>query len=256
MRFVLEQLRVNILSNMEYRVSFLMQVVFMCLNDIMLLFFWWVLFQRFDNVGGWRQNDIFMLYGVSAGTYGFAYTFFGNAQRLSSLIAEGQLDYYLALPKDVWLNVLISRSLASTIGDIVFGVGIMLVTFGLSYKVLLAVLFMIIAALILTSAVTVVHSLSFFMGNAEQIATMFSESMLNFSLYPISIFSLGVRVVLYTAIPAAFISFVPISLVKDFSLELFAAFIGVAMLGVWLSRRVFYAGLKRYESGNLLAPRM
>lgn len=256
MRFVVEQLRVNILSNMEYRVSFLIQVVFMVLNDVMLLFFWWIIFQRFDNIAGWGQKDIFLLYAMSAGTYGIAYTIFGNALRLSSLIVEGQLDYYLALPKDVWLNVLISKSLASTIGDFVFGVGMCFAIFGFSYRVLLAIVFMMVASLILISAVTIVHSLSFFMGNAEQIAAVFSESMLNFSLYPISVFSLSIRAILYTVIPAAFISFVPVSLVKEFSFGLFALFIGVAVFGIWLSRRVFYAGLKRYESGNLLAPRI
>lgn len=256
MRFIAEQLRVNILSNMEYRVSFLVQVIFMILNDVMLLFFWWVIFQRFDNIAGWGQNDIFLLYAMSAGTYGVAYTIFGNALRLSSVIVEGQLDYYLALPKDVWLNVLISKSLASTIGDFVFGVGMCIAIFGFSYKVLLAIVFMMVAALILISTVTIVHSFSFFMGNAEQIAAVFSESLLNFSLYPISVFSLTIRALLYTAIPAAFISFIPVSLVQQFSFGLFASFIGVAVFGIWLSRRVFYAGLKRYESGNLLAPRM
>ena len=256
LRFVQEQIRVNILSNMEYRVSFLTQVVFMFLNDIMLLFFWWVLFQRFDNVAGWQQQDVFLLYAVSAGTYGVAYTVFGNAGRLSSLIAEGQLDYYLALPKDVWLNVLISRSLASTIGDFVFGVVLCTAVFGLSTKVLAAVLFMFIAAVILTSAVTIVHCLTFYLGNAEQIASVFSEAMLSFSLYPISLFSVTLRVILYTAIPAAFVSFIPVTLIKEFSLPLFLVFLGVAIGSVWLSRWVFYRGLKRYESGNLLAPRM
>jgi ABC-2 type transport system permease protein len=256
LRFIREQLRVNILSNMEYRVSFITQLVFMFVNDIMLLFFWWVLFQRFDSVAGWQQQDVFLLYAVSAGTYGVAYTIFGNTGRLSSIIAEGQLDYYLALPKDVWLNVLISRSLASTIGDFAFGVVLCLAVFGLSAKVLAAVLFMGIAAVILVSAVTMVHSLTFYLGNAEQIAGVFSEALLSFSLYPISLFSLTLRVILYTAIPAAFVSFVPVTLVKEFSLPLFLAFVAVAVGGVFLSRRVFYAGLKRYESGNLVAPRM
>lgn len=255
-RFVREQLRVNVLCNMEYRVSFLTQVVFMFLNDILLLFFWWILFKRFDNIAGWRQNDIFLLYAMSAGAYGLAYTVFGNAIRLSSLIVEGQLDYYLALPKDVWLNVLISRSLASTIGDFIFGVAICTAIYGLSIKVLIAAFYMAIAALLLTSAVTIAHCMTFFMGNAEQVAAVFSEAMLSFSLYPISLFSLSIRVLLYTAIPAAFVSFIPVTLVREFSPILFAVFLGVTAFSVWLSRRVFYAGLKRYESGNLVAPRM
>lgn len=255
-RFVLEQLRVNILSTMEYRVSFLTQVVFMFLNDVMLLFFWWVLFTRFETVAGWQQRDIFLLYAMFAGTFGVAYTIFGNASRLSTIIAEGQLDYYLALPKDVWLNVLISRSSASTIGDFVFGVTLCTMLFGFSAKVLFAVLCMCIAAVVYTSFVTIVHCLSFYMGNAEQIASVLAEAVLNFGLYPISIFSITIRVLLFTVVPVGFISYVPVSLVREFSWPVFGLLVAVAALAVWLSRKVFYAGLRRYESGNLVAPRM
>lgn len=255
-RFVLEQLRVNMLSAMEYRVSFLMQVFFMMLNDVLLLFFWWVLFQRFDQVAGWRQDDIFLLYAIGAGAFGLAFAVFGNATRLSSLIADGQLDYYLALPKDVWLNVLISRSSASTVGDVLFGVTLCVLLLGFSASLLMALFFMCLAALVYVSFVTIVHSLSFYIGNAEQIATVMTDSVLSFGLYPISLYSISVRVVLYTVIPAAFLSYVPVTLVRSFSWPLFAALCFAAVFGVWLSRRVFYAGLKRYESGNLVAPRM
>lgn len=243
------------LSNMEYRISFLIQVIFMLLNDIFLLFFWWVIFLRFESVAGWQQRDVFLLYAISAGTFGICHAVFGNAGRLSSIIVEGQLDYYLALPKDVWLSVLTSRSIASTLGDVLFGVIICAAL--LSWlQVLLALFLMCIGAVFLAAVLSLVHSLTFFMGNAEQIASAFSEALLTFSLYPVSIFSVTIRVLLYTGIPAAFISFVPLSVLKSFSWPLLAGFMSVAVLAVVLSRLVFYRGLKRYESGNLVAPRM
>jgi len=255
-RFVWEQMKVNVLAAMEYRVSFLTQVVFMLLNDILLLFFWWVLFQRFDEVAGWQQHDVFLLYAMVAGTFGLASAIFGNTGRLSTIIAEGQLDYYLALPKDVWLNVLISRSSASAIGDFVFAFTLCIFLLGFSVQVLLAVLCMLIAAVLYTALVAMAHSLSFYLGNAEQIASLFSEAIMNFGLYPISIFSLTVRVLFFTVIPVAFISYVPVTLVRNFTWPLFALFLAATVLGVSLSRWVFYAGLRRYESGNLVAPRM
>lgn len=253
---MLEQLRVNILSTMEYRASFLTQVVFMIVNDIMLLFFWWVLFKRFDTVAGWQQGDIMLLYAMVAGTFGLALTMFGNAGRLSSIIAEGQLDYYLALPKDVWLNVLISRSSASTIGDVLFGITLCTILLGFSLELLVAVLCMAIAAALYTALVVMLHCLSFYMGNAEQVASVFSEAVLTFGLYPISLYSLTVRVILFTVLPVAFVSYVPVTLVRDFTWPLFALFLAVTVFVVSMSRVAFYSGLKRYESGNLVAPRM
>lgn len=256
LRFVAEQIRVNILSAMEYRVSFLTQVVFMILNDVLLLFFWWVMFNRFDHIAGWRQEDVFLLYAMVAGTFGLSSAVFGNAGRLSALIAEGQLDYYLSLPKDVWLNVLVSRSSTSSIGDFFFALALCIVLLPSVVQVLFAVLCMMIAAVLYTSLVSMVHSLSFYMGNAEQIASALSEAILTFGLYPISIFSITVRVILFTVIPVAFVSYIPVTLVRSFSWPLFSAFLAVAVFGVWLSRRIFGAGLKRYESGNLVAPRV
>ena len=51
-------------------------------------------------------SDMFLLFGIVATGYGLAFTFFGNALQLSRVIAQGQLDYYLALPRGVLLNVL------------------------------------------------------------------------------------------------------------------------------------------------------
>jgi ABC-2 type transport system permease protein len=256
LRYLKEQLRVNMLSNMEYRVSFLVQVFFMLLNDIFLLFFWWVIFLRFESVAGWQQRDVFLLYAISAGTFGLSHAVFGNAGRLSNIIVEGQLDYYLALPKDVWLSVLASRSIASTLGDVLFGITICALLLNSWVQVVFALILMSIGAVFLAAVLSLVHSLTFFMGNAEQIAAAFSEALLTFSLYPVSIFSVTVRVLLYTGIPAAFISFVPLSVLTRFSWPLLAGFVSVAVLTVIMSRFVFYRGLRRYESGNLVAPRM
>lgn len=256
MRYLREQLRVNMLSNMEYRFPFLIQVVFMVLNDVFLLFFWWIIFLRFESVAGWQQRDVFLLYAVSAGTFGLCHAVFGNAGRLSAMIVEGQLDYYLALPKDTWLSVLASRSIASTLGDVLFGVIVCALLLPSWWHVLLALGLMCIGAVFLAAVLTLVHSLTFFMGNAEQIASAFSEALLTFSLYPVSIFSLTMRIVLYTAIPAAFISFVPLNLLTQFSWPLLGVFVAVSGSMVLLSRFVFYRGLRLYESGNLVAPRM
>lgn len=256
LRYLREQMRVNLLANMEYRIPFLIQVTFMLLNDVFLLFFWWILFQRFDNIAGWQQSEVFLLYAFSAGAFGMAYAVFGNAGRLSNMIVEGQLDYYLALPRDTWLSVLASRSISSTIGDILFGLLVVIVIVQKPLLILAAVGLMMLAGLFFVSAVSTVHSLTFFLGNAEQLASSFSEALVSFSLYPVSIFSVGLRMVLHTILPAAFIGFVPVTLIRAFSWPLFLAMVGATVAAVALSRYVFYRGLRRYESGNLVAPRM
>jgi len=256
LRFVSEHFRVNLLSAMEYRIPFLTQVVFMALNNVFLLFFWWVIFTRFDYIAGWQQRDVFLLYAVSAGSYGLATAFCGNVTRLSDMISEGQLDYYLALPRDVWLNVMISRSSVSSIGDFLFGLGMCMLLYGFSAKLLVAILVMVLSALVLLSVLSVVHSLTFFIGNANQFAEIFVSAIVSIAVTPPNLFPLSVRMILFTLIPAGFVTYIPASLIRDFSIPMFLVLFLGALMMLAAARKVFHLGLKRYESGNLLGQRM
>ncbi|MBX9696350.1 MAG: ABC transporter permease [Cyanobacteria bacterium] len=95
-------------------------------------------------------------------------------------------------------------------------------------------------------------SLAFFLGNAETLYEQLFFSMITFSTYPFALFDGWVRVVLYTVIPAAFVSHYPVEALRHLSL----ADAGIALLGsicvLFFGACVFYLGLKRYESGNLL----
>ena len=115
--FLLALWKTNLLSAMEYRVSFLTQMVGMMLNNAIYFVFWIIFFDRFEQIHGWDLVDMFFLFGVVATGFGAGTYLFGNAVTLSSLIANGQLDYYLSLPRPVLLHALASRSNASSIGD-------------------------------------------------------------------------------------------------------------------------------------------
>ena len=51
-RFVWEHFKFNLAAAMEYKAGFVSQVVFMLLNDMFLLFFWWIVFRRVSSIGG------------------------------------------------------------------------------------------------------------------------------------------------------------------------------------------------------------
>src|SRR5437764_13063249 len=100
MRFILACARLNLAAAMEYRASFLFQCLGMALNDALLLFFWWAYFRQFQSVGGWTLRDIVVLWAVVATSLGISVTVFGNSVRLATVIAQGQLDYFLPLPRN------------------------------------------------------------------------------------------------------------------------------------------------------------
>jgi ABC-2 type transport system permease protein len=69
--------------------------------------------------------------------------------------------------------------------------------------------------------------------------------------YPVDLFAGAIRVVLFTVIPAAFISAVPAQLVEDFELGRALALTAVATLLALAAGATFTAGLRRYTSGSI-----
>ena len=97
--------------------------------------------------------------------------------------------------------------------------------------------------------------LGFWIGNAEQTAFQAQQATINFSLYPGAIFQGWIRVLMFTAIPAGFITHLPVELLRAFDIRLFFALVGFAALVVALAIGAFRMGLRRYESGNLVVLR-
>lgn len=243
----------NAKAHMEYRAAFLSKMVAMFLNDCIWVTFWCMYFTRFPVVQGWTAIDVITLWAVCAAGFGIAETVFGNSGQLAALIARGELDAWLLYPRALLSHVILGKMNATAFGDAVFG-----------YAVYIAFVHPDAAHLLLFSALTfsvaltfvginvAAGSLSFYIGNAQPLADQWKFAMISFSTYPASLFDGPVKFLLYTVIPAAFVSHLPIEALHRFSLEMagltLLGSIAVTISGVAL----FYWGLRRYESGNLL----
>jgi len=238
---------------MEYKTSFIIQIAGMILNDLTLIFFWWIFFSRITSLNGYQFTDLVLLFAVSATGFGLAETFFGNHRHLSRLIAEGGLDGYLTLPRDVLLSVITARTSIPAIGDCLFGTGAFCLTQNLTpYRILFFLFASVNAALIWASFSVLVSSLAFLFGNMEVFASQMSNALITFSIYPPKIFQGLVRVLLYTAIPAGFLCYMPVQLINTFNPVTFCAVV-LFTAGIMLSAGlVFRWGLRKYESGNLV----
>ena len=255
-RLVLGYLRHNLMSAMAYRGAFALQVVGMLLNDAMLLFFWWVLFNRLPSLGGWDLAGVMTLYGIVAFGFGAATVVCGNSFLVARVIASGDLDYYLALPADPLVHLLVSRMSLPGWGDLIFGLIVFLVAApGQWAKLPLFLVLGLLAGLILVGFSVLVGSLAFWVGNADNLAAQAINALITFSLYPVEIFPSVVRLLLYTLIPAALVGSLPASLLSDFDWRRLAMLV-VVTIGITLAaREAFQWGLHRYESGNLVTVR-
>jgi ABC-2 type transport system permease protein len=75
------------------------------------------------------------------------------------------------------------------------------------------------------------------------------QSILILSSYPIEIFGGLTKLLVFTAVPAAFVTGLPTDLVGRFAWDRAALLVAVAGLSVVAARASFNAGLRRYRSG-------
>ncbi len=253
LRFMSAYFVANLQAAMEYRVAFWVQVFVMLGNDCLWLLFWWSYFHQFPLVNGWQQSDVVVIWSVSALGIGLGNAIFGNAQMLAQLVMTGGLDAYLGMPRYALLHVCISATTPSAWGDVLFALGAYSVFLRPNPLTLLLLLLLGgLVALIFASFLVIFGSLAFFLGNTDGLTQQMVGALVTFATYPMGIFNGAVRVMLFTIIPAGFISFVPLQLLHKVSLPLAGAMVGFTLLITMGAAGFFHLGLKRYESGNLL----
>ncbi|GER92119.1 hypothetical protein KDW_62810 [Dictyobacter vulcani] len=247
----------NILSALEYRSAFIVQVIAMIANNSLWLFFWWNYFQQFPLVNGWQGTDIVILWAVAASGFGVSVAIFGNARQIPTLIMNGGLDAYLGMPRAVLLHVCIAATDPSAWGDIIFAVGAyLLLVHPDPLHMAIFIMLIPLTALIYTSFMVLLGSLAFFLGNTEGFAQQLFGALISFSTYPMDIFNGFVRVILFTVLPAGFVSFIPLQLLHHFSWPLLGILLGAVAIFALGATTLFRTGLRRYESGNLMGAQM
>ena len=253
LRFIGAYAVANLQSALEYRTAFFVQIVTMAATDSLWLFFWWTYFHQFPLVHGWQSTDIVILWTVSACGFGISVGIFGNARQLSALIVKGGLDAYLGMPRYVLLHVCIAATDPSAWGDVIFGFVAFIAFLHPSIpRFALFVLLTLLVCCIFTAFTVLLSSLAFFLGNTEGLVQQMMGALISFSTYPMDIFQGAIRLLLFTVIPAGFISFIPLQLLHQFTWPLLGALIGFTALFTGMAVGVFHLGLRRYESGNLM----
>ena len=246
----------NLRASLSLRGAFLLQAAFMALNNLVYFWVWVVFFKRFHDLGGFGMVDMELTYGIVACGFGLAVTLAGGLRELSRMIVEGALDSYLTQPKPALLQALCSRTLASGWGDLASG----LLMIGLSHQVSLVHLPYLLLAIVLSAVVFVgagvfFHSAAFWLGPVDSLARMLWDFLITFSIYPEPIFGGGIRILLFTLMPAAFSGFLPARLAHQPTPLNLALALGGAVGVTCVALVVFERGLRRYESGNQIGVR-
>lgn len=256
-RFLSVTFQVNLQAVIEYRLNFLLQVFGMILNNASFALFWAVLIQQTGGIGGYGFSDVMFLWALVSSSFGLAHVCFGNIRHLGSMVQKGEIDTYLLQPKDVFLNLLTSRTIVSGWGDLLYGFIVIALVPGLSLAQLgFFCLLTLTGGLIFAATFAAAESLAFFLGNASALSSAISEFLISFSLYPETVFDQGMRWLFYSLIPSGFIAFIPLAAYKALDLRAIPLLALMALAYGGGSYLLFNLGLRRYESGNRMGTRI
>lgn len=245
----------HIKSGMQYKKAFFLQVGGMLLNNSAFIFFWLVLYNKFkisftqNNIG---FKEIMLLWAIASSGFGIAMAIFGGARELSSMIYKGIIDVYLIYPKNPLIMIILSRSSISAWGDILYGYIIFLIFVSTNIiSLLIFTFFIILSGIALSSILIILNSLSFYLGNTENLSHQIFNSLIMFATYPENIFSPFVKFLLFTVLPVGFYVYLPVKLINHFDLKIFLFLLSGDIITTILAFFLFFNGLKKYESGNL-----
>lgn len=207
--------RLGLLSELEYRANFFVQLFQSALGLGTALAGLAVIFAHTDTLGGWRPDELLALLGV--------YFLVGGAinlvirpsmERFMEDVRRGTLDFTLTKPEDAQLLVSMQQVQIWKLIDVALGVGTLAVALarlgaviGLGHALAFA-LALLAGGVIVYSFWLILATCSFWFVRVENILVIF-QSMYEAGRWPVGIYPPWLRVALTFIVPVAFATTVP-----------------------------------------------
>ena len=247
-RFLKAALCINFKLSVSLRVAFLITLCIIIVKHSLYLVAWNFFFARYKTIQGWNFDEMLLMYGIVSFSIGIVEVFFYGLRELPKMIEMHQLDVFLLQPKNLILNIAMSKGDISAIGEIILGILLMIYSGYFLSPAILLVAFL--GPIFIFSLYLYLSSFSFFITNSTHFVRELYQNANIIATQPNSAYRGIFRIFTLTLLPTAFISFFPIEYFRTGLLQhLFLASLGTGIffsIACWL----FYCGLKRYESGS------
>jgi ABC-2 type transport system permease protein len=253
---------VRIRSQLQYRFSFLLDTVATLVGTAASMATLALIFQRFDNIGGWRLGEVAFLYGLVEIAFGVMDLFFGgfDPAMFGPMVRLGRFDQLLLRPVSITWQVLGSEFLLRRLGRIAQGIVAMCVALALVdvrwTLVKIAYLPVVVASMVaFFGGLFMIGSTTIFWtvqrSEAINIFTYGGSEMIS---YPMHIYAKGLRRFFTYVVPAIFLNYYPALYFLDkpdpLHMVSFAPFLSpVAGFGTLAAALAFWRfGIRHYTS--------
>lgn len=214
------------------------------------------IFRKARSVGDWNIAEITFLYGMWLLAPAFYRLLFQGVAETHSLVNHGTMDLILTKPRSPLFLIFSRKSNTTGLFDIAAGVTLIIYAgvkaqLAWGFATLFLLLYFIICANIIMVAIMMSQATCAFWFNRFTVIYDIIMSVRDLGRYPLTIYHSAIRIFLSVAVPIAFCSYVPASVLleKDgFSTTWIITPLIVAVISLYLSIKLFESGLKKYQS--------
>jgi len=243
-------LRIGLTSALQYRADFVMTAVGAIFYEAVSLTFVGVVVHAFGSIGGWGLAEVAFVYGIRAMGHALHGLVSGQLWAIDHVVRMGEFDRYLVRPVNPLVQLLTRSFQVSAVGDIVFGVCVLVITAlatGISWSVgsIAYLLAAIVGSALVESAVMLaIASLSFRLLAADSVLSVADSVFVTFGPYPLSVLPRAVSYLLTFVLPLAFAAFFPAAILLGRTDDLFVP--------VWLAAVSPAVGVALYVGAVVL----
>ncbi len=257
-------LKIQIRSQLQYPVSFILEV----LSGVFIMGMFFIslalTFTRFDNIGGWTLGEVAFVWGITEFSFGtmdmifsgFDYDVFGP------MIRKGRFDQLLLRPVNITLQVFGSRLVLRRLGRMIEGLAILI--FALTriqvswtlFKAAYVPVLMVSQVIFFGSLFIIGATTTFWTLERLEILNIFTYGGGEVMSYPMHIFPRPIRLLFTYLVPAIFLSYYPAIYIlgkpDPLNAPHFVYFIApfIAALMYWLALKFWRFGIRNYQSSG------
>jgi ABC-2 type transport system permease protein len=246
---------INLAGQMQYRVTFLLNVFGRVVLSFATVAGVWFMFMRFNAVDGFTLSQVFLCTAVSLMAFSVTEVFARGFDIFPRLLSNGQFDRILVRPRGIIFQVLASNMEFARLGIFLqasFVLVYAIPTSGVVWtpiKILTLALMVVCGAAIFFGLYVVYASFAFFTVEGLEFMNILTHGGKEFGRYPFSIYGEGILKFLTFVVPLALFQYYPLLYLLDMESGAFYRFAPLLGLLFLLPCYGFFrVGLRRYKS--------
>ena len=235
------------------KVSFLTNIIAIIVKQGLFILTWGFFFNKYISVGGWEFTEMLAMYGLVSFGIGFVEMIFYGVRNISFLVETNQIDYFLIQPRNILLNIALSKGDVTAFSEIIYGFLLLFISGYLKTNLLWLFFLLPTSAIFIFSLYLYLGSISFFLKNSQGLIGELYRNANIVATQPNSAYRGLFKLFTLTVLPVSYLSFFPIEFLRTHVMSyLILSYLGT-LIFFGTASWVFYKGLSRYESGSTLS---